>query len=292
MRLLALAGPRTETSVIEYLQAFCRDSAHRLELMRSPAPHDAAEALKSLPDVAVILGGDGTLNRYLEHLVEVRVPLLALPAGSGNDFAHCNGIDGPQDAVAAIRKFEREGNATATDLGLARFANGTKRYFSCCLNVGLDADAARRANSLPNWLKSRKGYFLAGAGAIFGYRPASIAVSGEGFPAMDEPAWFVSVSNTPEFGGGLKIAPGASLTDGKLDVTYVSCNRLSRAGLLWHLPKILNGSHTSVKAVRHFAVESINIRTVNPQPVYGDGEGLGQTPVEVECAPGALNVVR
>lgn len=176
------------------------------------------------------------------------------------------------------------------DLGEIEFADGAKRPFSCCVNVGLDADAARRTNGLPDWLKSRGGYFLGGVAAVFGYTPGRIALAGDGVPRVDETAWFVCVSNTPTYGGGLRIAPDARLDDGLLDITVA--RRCSRSKLLRSLPRVLNGTHRMLDIVTTFRVPGIEIATGASQPVFADGEEVGVTPIRIRVRTAAIQVMQ
>src|SRR3984957_1684622 len=115
-------------------------------------------------DAVVIFGGDGTLHHNLRTLVELGVPLMVVPCGSGNDFARALGLQTPRDSLSAWQKFATgAGNIRTIDLGLiqnlvADGANAYKsaaviqRYFCCAAGVGLDAEIARRANALPRWI--------------------------------------------------------------------------------------------------------------------------------------------
>jgi diacylglycerol kinase (ATP) len=70
-------------------------------------------------DVAVLFGGDGTVHRNLAELVELEVPLLVVPCGSGNDFARALGIRSVRDSAAAFRRFEEDPRRLqSVDLGL------------------------------------------------------------------------------------------------------------------------------------------------------------------------------
>jgi diacylglycerol kinase family enzyme len=69
-------------------------------------------------DVAVIFGGDGTVHRHLAELVELEIPLLVVPCGSGNDFARALKIRNVRDAAEAWKSFAASGNARAIDLGV------------------------------------------------------------------------------------------------------------------------------------------------------------------------------
>ena len=70
-------------------------------------------------DAVLVFGGDGTVHRHLGQLVQVGVPVLVVPAGSGNDFARALGVPRVRDSVAAWGKFCAAGtNVRAIDLGL------------------------------------------------------------------------------------------------------------------------------------------------------------------------------
>ena len=56
-------------------------------------------------DVILLFGGDGTVHRHLGQLVRLGLPVLVVPAGSGNDFARALGLRRVRDSLAAWRKF-------------------------------------------------------------------------------------------------------------------------------------------------------------------------------------------
>lgn len=70
------------------------------------------------PDVALILGGDGTIHRHLAALTTKQVPVLVVPMGSANDFAASLGIDSVEKSHTAWRRFwTNRDNLRAIDLG-------------------------------------------------------------------------------------------------------------------------------------------------------------------------------
>ena len=56
-------------------------------------------------DLAIVGGGDGTLNAAADALVEARLPLAILPLGTANDLARTLGV--PTDLAAACSVIER-----------------------------------------------------------------------------------------------------------------------------------------------------------------------------------------
>ncbi len=70
------------------------------------------------PDAALIFGGDGTMHRHLGTLALRKTPTLAVPMGSGNDFAATLGIDTVEQAMAVWKQFcETRENSRLIDLG-------------------------------------------------------------------------------------------------------------------------------------------------------------------------------
>ena len=56
-------------------------------------------------DLILIFGGDGTVHRHLGQLVKLRLPVLVVPAGSGNDFARALGLKSVRGSLGAWRRF-------------------------------------------------------------------------------------------------------------------------------------------------------------------------------------------
>src|SRR5579871_3365526 len=72
-------------------------------------------------DVILLFGGDGTIHRHLGQFVRLGLPVLVVPAGSGNDFANSLGLRRVRDSLRAWQAFCK---ASATireiDLGIIR----------------------------------------------------------------------------------------------------------------------------------------------------------------------------
>src|SRR5438309_63483 len=127
-------------------------------------------------DVIVVLGGDGTIHRNLTTFVELGVPVLILPCGSGNDFARALGLRTVRDSLLAWEKFlAGANNVQSIDLGVIQpifsqtAADTSSHYFCGVAGVGLDATITRRANTLPRWIRSRGGYGLSAPGVVLNY---------------------------------------------------------------------------------------------------------------------------
>ena len=271
-------------------------------------------------DAVLLLGGDGTLHRHLGQLVDLGLPVLVVPWGSGNDFARAVGMRSVADALAAWRNFVSGArNVRTVDLGLitALAANPegsdhlageagsgvaqntrrkVRRYFSCVAGVGLDGEIARRANRLPRWLRAHGGYALSLPGALAGFRSARMtlrrrSVDDEGTwqEHRDQKTLLAAFANTPVYGGGMKVAPRALMDDGLLDVCLIrSVSRLRVMGLF---PLVYSGRHLGLKEVEYFQSTGVRVETERALDVYADGEFVCQTPAEIGIAAGAFRVV-
>jgi len=244
-------------------------------------------------DIAVIFGGDGTVHRHLASLVELDIPVLVVPCGSGNDFARALGIGGVRDSIKAMRDFVEHGRVRAIDLGVIRPEAADDpalpKHFCCVAGVGLDAAINRRANALPRWLRARGGYAMCATGEILSFAPFPMKISSNSSAGALRPTMLAAVANAPTYGGGMKIAPNARLDDGQLDLCVVSAMNVFKLFCLF--PTVYLGRHLCFREVEYSQTPAVRIETEFPFDIYADGEYVCQTPVEFGVVPRALKVL-
>jgi diacylglycerol kinase (ATP) len=252
-------------------------------------------------DAILIFGGDGTIHRHLAQLVNLRLPVLVSPCGSGNDFAHALGLGSARDSLAAWRRFtSQKDNVRALDLGVispvTEALDAPSHFFCGISGVGLDAEVARRANRMPRWLRANGGYLLSLLPALFQFAPLPIKIltAQSGQPETwiirsATPTILAALANVPAYGGGMKIAPQAQFDDGELDVCVI--REIDKFKLFCLFPTVYFGRHLSVKEVAYFRAEHIRLETETPLDVYADGEYVCHTPIEVSVARKALQII-
>ena len=286
MRAAAILG--LGSSVAD-LKPFQKEPATKWS-MGLPASADEA-------DVILIFGGDGTVHRHLSQLVALQRPVLVVPRGSGNDFARALGLGRVRDAVSAWQRFlGRNEGIRKIDLGtitaLGEQRSVATRYFCCVGGCGIDAEAGRRANAMPAWLRAHGGYIVALAGALAGFRPVAMKIESVGAASPEiksREVMLLAFANAPSYGGGMRIAPRARLDDGKLDFCLV--NRLGKLRLTCLFPTVYFGHHLNISEVEYFQASRLRLETENPIDVYADGEYVCRTPIEVGIAAKALPVI-
>jgi len=230
-------------------------------------------------DIIGAMGGDGIVGAVAGELRDRQGLLAVIPGGRGNDFARK--LDIPFDPVEAVKLLET-GAERSVDLALA---NGT--VYLGILSAGIDSDVSRIA--LETRLKLGTFVYTYGVlRAIARWKPAAWKVTIDG-ESLDYPGYSVAVANSGVFGGGMYLAPDASLEDGKLDVVLI--RQQSRLRYLRGLPRVFNGSHLKDPAITLHQGCEITFEADRPFTAYADGDPIGDLPLTVQVLPGALRVV-
>ena len=230
-------------------------------------------------DIVAAMGGDGIVGAVAGELRDRQGLLAVIPGGRGNDFARK--LDIPFDPVEAVKLLET-GAERSVDLALA---NGT--VYLGILSAGIDSDVSRIA--LETRLKLGTFVYTYGVlRAIARWKPAAWTVTIDG-ESLDYPGYSVAVANSGVFGGGMFLAPDASLEDGKLDVVLI--RQQSRLRYLRGLPRVFNGSHLKDPAITLHQGCEITFEADRPFTAYADGDPIGDLPLTVQVLPGALRVV-
>jgi diacylglycerol kinase (ATP) len=237
----------------------------------------------------------------LPALVRLQLPVLVIPAGSGNDFARALQLRSTKDSLRAWRAFEAgQLHARAIDLGVIVPAASPERshYFCCVAGCGLDSAAARRANRMPRWLRGHGGYAVAALPLLLklpAYSMRLVQLSGEGRNnaekdiKSEKPMLLAAFANTQFYGDGMRIAPQADFTDGKLDICRIST--MNAFELFCMFPTVYFGQHLLSSQVEYSKSERVVIEAKTPLEIYADGEFVCETPAEISIAAGVLPVI-
>jgi YegS/Rv2252/BmrU family lipid kinase len=249
------------------------------ETMSMQHARELARAACDAGDIVAAMGGDGIVGAVAGELRDRQGLLAVLPGGRGNDFARKLQI--PFDPVEAVGLLQT-GEERHVDLALA---NGT--VYLGILSAGIDSEVNRIA--LETRLKLGTFVYTYGVlRAIARWKPAQWRVTVDG-ESMDYPGYSVAVGNSGVFGGGMYLAPDASLEDGKLDVVLI--RQQSRLRYLRGLPRVFNGSHLKDPAITLLQGAEITFEADRPFTAYADGDPIGDLPLTVTVLPGGLRVV-
>jgi diacylglycerol kinase (ATP) len=244
----------------------------------------AAGVARSGADVIVALGGDGHAAAVGEALVGTGVALAVLPAGSANDYARSLRMPrrNVRGAVATIIR----GEIRLVDTIRVR-NSGAERHFLNVVGTGFDAAVAERAERIP-YLRGTGRYVVALARELPRFQAAEIELTIDG-ERHAQRAMMVAIANGHSYGGGMRIAPEASLDSGWLEVCIVG--DVSKAEFVRAFPRVFRGTHVSHPRVTMLRGREVTVAADRPLTLMADGENVGQLPAHVSVAGKALAVV-
>jgi diacylglycerol kinase (ATP) len=231
---------------------------------------------KNFTDVWIV-GGDGTLNYFVNHYPEIKLPLVIFNGGTGNDFhwllyGKIRLEQQIQLALSAVPK--------PIDLGRCN-----EKYFINGVGIGFEGVVAKSLTGKKK--KAGKASFMTMIlRKIFSYRSASYCITIDDKAIDVKKYLIVDVSNGSRAGGGFHIAPQAKADDGLFDVVLVdSLHPIKR--LRW-LPVIEKGKHLELSFIHHSKAKKVIVESGKSIQSHLDGEYYENNKLEIEIMPGKL----
>ena len=282
-----VAGRRRGRKSAEDLKEALRRAGIPSEIHWTEGAEQTTRIAASLAEGArriVVCGGDGTVHNVVNAIAGKETALAVVPAGRGNDLARMLGM--PRDP-AAIAEVIRADRRRRIDLGRATEATGRERRFCTVAACGFDAEVARRlVHGGP--IGGPLAYTYGTAVTLLGYRPRHGRIEGD-FGVFEGEFFLAATAKTSMYGGGMRIAPGASLDDGRLRLCII--RPISRPVVALLFRRVRAGTHLDHPAVSYHTTAAVRITTEAPIDLYADGEPLASTPVDLDVLPAALEVI-
>ena len=224
-----------------------------------------------------IVGGDGTLNYFVNHYPDIKLPLVIFNGGTGNDFhwllyGKMNFEDQVQLALSAGPK--------PIDLGRCN-----EKYFINGVGAGFEGEVAKSLTGKKK--KAGKASFMAMIlKKIFSYRSRTYRIIADDKTIAEKKYFIIDISNGSRAGGGFHIAPQAKADDGLFDVVLIDAlHPLQR--LRW-LPVIEKGKHLALSFVYHSRAKKVIVESNEAIRFHLDGEYYESNKLEIEMIPGKL----
>jgi diacylglycerol kinase (ATP) len=238
----------------------------------------AAAAVRRGARLVVAWGGDGTINEVASALAFGDVPLGIIPAGSGNGLARELGVD-PRPERALVDAL----GATPRSMDVGDVEG---RLFVNIAGIGVDAFVASRFS-----LARRRGflgYINITVRALATYVPTTYRMTSAG-GTVTARALLVTIANSAQFGNGARIAPGARVDDGLLDLVVVE--ERWRMATIAQLPRLFTGTAHRIRGCTTQQIREVTIEADEPMTYHVDGEPVvGGTRVHARVHPRALQI--
>jgi diacylglycerol kinase (ATP) len=249
----------------------------------------------------IACGGDGTINEVANGILETGedVEMGLLPSGTGGDFRRT--IEMPQTMREAARAL-RTGETKKIDVGKVTFLDfegeTVSRYFLNVSSFGLAASIIERVkgDSSLSWLpvdaiRGKASFALSTLQEVIGPNVSRVKIKIDDAEEKTLDTVNFCVANARFFGGGMKIAPEASLVDGLFDV--VNIGDISTARILMNAHMLYRGTHldlTEVNAKKARRIEAKPFDDNTEIHIETDGELPGMLPAIYDIAPAALKL--
>jgi len=221
---------------------------------------------------AWIVGGDGTLNYFINKYPDCRLPLAIFKGGTGNDFAW---------KLFGDKKFENCFNVALnafpkkTDAGIC---NG--KYFLNGVGIGFDGEIVKSMGRAKNLLKGYLAYLAVVIRKIFSYRESELEIK-TGDVHWKEKTFMLTIANGSRYGGGFLVAPHAEVDDGLLDIVLIP--RISILQRLNLLPGAGKGKHLHV--TQNTRSQSVMVSANRNVCAHVDGELVEAENFEITVLP-------
>jgi YegS/Rv2252/BmrU family lipid kinase len=268
-----------------------------VEFTRGPfdAAHLARQAVKSGYECVVAVGGDGTINEVVngffenDRAINPQAALGVLPRGTGGDFRRTFGWD--LDFEAAVQRLKTP-DTRPFDVGRLEFVahdgSPAVRYFANICSFGVSGVVDEEVNRTSKALGGRLSFMWGSLKALTRYRDQVVQVSFDGGPAEAMAVTTLAVANGRYFGGGMKVAPEADVSDGLFDVTIWSGYGLRDFVLKG--AAVYSGEHVKWRGTRTLRCKDVRADSQERVLIDCDGEQPGRLPCRMTILPGAIRL--
>lgn len=224
-----------------------------------------------------IVGGDGTLNFFVNKYPEVKLPLVIFNGGTGNDF-HWT-LYG-EISFEAQFQIALSGTPKPIDLGKCN-----DRYFINGAGVGFEASISKALTGRKK-LPGKTSFFVSVIKNIFTYKSKyyTISTEDESFAAN---YLMIDIYNGKRAGGGFYIAPEADPGDGLFEI--IIAKQLNSFQRLRYLPAIEKGKHLKLPIIQYLKKNKILVESNNLIQFHLDGEYAEAIRLNIEILPSQLS---
>jgi diacylglycerol kinase (ATP) len=299
-----VSGSGVGHDVFRHAEHDLLDIVGEMEVMFTGGPGEAnalvADALDEGPRDVIVVGGDGTINEVVNGWFDddgrARSPearLVLLGGGTGSDFVRTLGLQGPEDTCAALKA-----NTTRrVDVGLVTCGSlhGGDRIQRRYLNIasfGLSS-VVNQGVSRFSAMGGGLAYAAATVWSLVGWSNPTVRLTyttpDDRSLSYEGPVVMGAFANGRFFGGGMMVAPDASIDDGFIDIVLIG--DLRRRDVVRLARHLYDGSHVEHPSVTTVRAKSIEVDGDQSTMIEADGEVFGRLPATFTLEPGAITVV-
>ncbi len=278
------AGAGRSQKAMQAVEAHLKSHNENYVIAETKYPKHAAELAREAIGKGykgiLSVGGDGTLLEVASQLYDTEETLGIIPAGTGNDFRRAVYIS--KDPIEAL-DVVLTGRSKKVDIGFM----GDDLPFLNVAGTGFDVEVIRNMEKVRRTFTGGLAYFIGIVISLVKHRSIDLTLISDG-ETLHRKVLLVAVANGKCFGGGLQVAPEASVTDGLFNVLII--NQVPRWRILFELPKLKKGLIEKITVSEQLTCRQIAIHCEETLDFEIDGDMTGQTPALLKIKPSALRV--
>jgi diacylglycerol kinase (ATP) len=220
-----------------------------------------------------LIGGDGTVNYFLNHYTNIEIPIVIFKGGTGNDFA-----TRLYDKIIVIEQISKVLEAAPRSVDAAE-CNG--RRFINGVGIGFDGEVLKSMKAI-RLLGGHLGYLWVVLRKIFSFKEGIFQIQSDD-TNLSAKYLLVMITNSTTTGGGFIVSPEARIDDGKLNM--ILCKPLRILKRLKYLPVIEKGKHLYKDFILHKEISEIKIICEKETLAQIDGELISAKIFDIKILP-------
>jgi diacylglycerol kinase (ATP) len=228
------------------------------------------------PDIAVAVGGDGTINLVAELILKSEILLGIVPGGSANGLANEFGIPFAHTLALDI--------ITKANFKKIHAININEQLCIHLSDIGINAYGMKKFRNLP--IRGMWGYFIAAIKVLLQNSTMYIELNIED-KKIKTKAIMVVIANGSQYGSGAVINPLGDMQDGLFEIVVVKEISMSEIFKMRFSHTVFDPNKTEI-----FQTDKLTITSNKKVHFQIDGEYLGKVKnVNAELIPNAFKVI-
>jgi len=241
----------------------------------------------------IIVGGDGTLNIFVNAVMESKVDsseiyAALIPLGTGNDWSRTHGYPNRYlDTIDILVK----GNFVGHDVGLVETVIDDQpinaRYFINIAGFGFDGSVINNASKKTYKIFPKQLYLINLLKTLLAHKSQLVSLKSNDF-TVTKNIFSIAVGIGQYNGNGMRQCPEAIPSDGLFDVVMIE--KVSVFKVLLNIKNLFKGDH--VKQLKEVSTKRTDYLEINAQPfILGEVEGemLTTGNYRIRCLDSAIN---
>lgn len=260
------------TSMVKAIEAVCREEKidYDIEINTSYlSTEDILDKYSEDKNIIIAIGGDGTINRVLNGIVNTNNILGYIPYGTGNDFYRTN------------KELLKDG---INKIDLVKI---NEKYFINIACFGIDADIANQEELKFKFIPEKQKYNIGLVRNFLTYRAKHFEVDIND-KTIEDDFTTIAVCNARYYGGGYRVSPNSKVNDGLLEVVLV--RKTNKANMARLITSMKEAKHLLSNKVDVIQTDKLTIKSPKKVGCNIDGEKYVSDSFDIELIKDGIDI--